>query len=258
MMKSNPVVIFLMNVIAIIVAYYVSILLHEWGHGTVAWLCGAKSSPFNIQYGGWFLMNADENVNYASLIDSGRGVAAALIGIAGATVSFIFVVISFILLNCKHFRHHSIKFTFAYWFLIINMVPMVQYLSISVFSSEGDTGRFVHGLNISPWWLFVPGTLFIIFAIGRILKIEIIKAYTIIPIKSVLGQTIFLLATLGLMFLFIYSHGYNPLTDKGISTLSRIFAVISIVFVPMLFVICNPLRHWVRKAVITYKNHEKR
>jgi hypothetical protein len=86
--QKNPVTIFFINLLAIIVAYYVSILLHEWGHGTLAWLYGVNNSPFDIQYGGWLLMNADENVNYTNLIDSGRGVAAALIGIAGSSVSF--------------------------------------------------------------------------------------------------------------------------------------------------------------------------
>lgn len=251
-LQKNPIIIFLINIVAIIVAYYVSILLHEWGHGTLAWLYGEKSNPFDVQYGGWFLMNADENVNYAKLIDSGRGVAAALIGIAGATVSLIFVIVSFILLNRKSFHHSTVKFIFAYWFLIINMIPMVQYLSVSTFSSEGDVGRFIHGLNISAWWIFVPGTIFIIFSLWRILKIEIIRAYAVIPIKSILGQNIFLLATLVIIFLFIYTHGYNPLTDKGMDTFSRVLAIISIASVPVLFIFCNPSRNWVKKAVAAY------
>jgi hypothetical protein len=252
--QRNPVLIFLINIIAIILAYYASLLLHEWGHGTVAWLNGVKSSPFDVQYGGWLLTNADENVNYDNLIGSGRGVAAALIGIAGFTVSFIFAAVCFILLNCKIFYQNSNKFTFAYWFIIINMIPMLQYLTVSVFSSEGDMGRFIHGLNFSAWWVFIPGTILIILAMWRILKVEIIKAYAIIPIKSILGQNIFLLATLGIIFLFIYTHGYNPFTDKGVNTMCRIMAIISVIFVPILFVFYNPSRSWVRKAVMAYGN----
>ena len=60
--QRNPIIVFVINVIAIILAYYVSLLLHEWGHGALAWLNNVKKSPFDIQYGGWLLMNADEKL----------------------------------------------------------------------------------------------------------------------------------------------------------------------------------------------------
>lgn len=250
--QKNPIIILFINVIAIILAYYVSILLHEWGHGTLAWLNGVKNSPFDVQYGGWLLMNVDEHVNYASLLSSGRGIAAALIGIAGCIVSFIIVVSCFILINRKNLRHNPVKFVFIYWFLIMNMVPTVQYFFVSTFSSEGDVGRFTHGLNISAWWVFVPGTIFVFFVLWRILRFEIIKAYALIPIKSILGKNMFLLTTLSIIFLFIYTHGYNPLSDQGMNTLGKALVLISIVLVPILFVFFNPSRNWVKKAVSAY------
>ncbi len=247
--QRNPIYILLMNVFAILVAYYVSVLLHEWGHGTVAWLNGAKLNPFDIQYGGWFLMHTDENVNYAGLIISGRGVAAAMIGIAGVTVSFFLAVSSFILLSCKKIQNSPVKLIFSYWFLIINMIPLAQYFTISTFSYQGDVGRFITGLNISGWWIFIPGTIFNIFALTRILNTEIPKTYALIPIKSLLGQNIFLLTSLSIIFLFIYTHGYNPLTDPGMDTFSKTLALLSIFLVPILFILDNPSRKCVRKAV---------
>lgn len=245
---GNSIQIFMSNLIAIVVAYYVAILLHEWGHGTVAWLYGVKSSPFDVQYGGWLLLHADENVTYTNLINSGRGVAAALIGIAGASVSLILAMISFILLSRISLQNHRATFIFTYWFLIINMIPLVQYFSISTFSSEGDVGRFIHGLNISGWYVFIPGTVFIIFSLWKILTIEIPKCYAVIPVTSLLGKNIFLLATLSIIFLFIYTHGYNPMTDEGMNTTGKIMAVISILLVPLLFALCYPSRDWVVKA----------
>lgn len=247
--QRNPISIAFLNCVAIVIAYYISILLHEWGHGTLAWIYGVKTTPFDIQYGGWLLMNVDENVNYTTLIESGHGFAAALIGIAGCLVSFILAMVAFVMLNNKHVLQSAVKFTLVYWFLIINMIPLVQYLCVSTFSSQGDTGRFIHGLNMSGWWLFAPGTAFIIYAIWRIVTIEIIKAYTIIPIKSILGKNIFLLVTLSIIFLFIYTHGYNPLTDNGMDLFSKTLSIISIAAVPALFLICNPVRDWVKKAV---------
>lgn len=252
--QKNPIAIFIINVIAIIVAYYASLLLHEWGHGTLAWLNGVKNSPLDIQYGGCFLMNADENVDYSSLIDSGHGVVAALIGIAGVSVSILFVIVCFILLDCKSIQCKPLKYTFCYWFLIINMIPVIQYLSISTFSLEGDVGRFIHGLNISGWWIFIPGTIFNIYAIWRILKIELPKSYAVISIKSTIGRNIFLLATLSIIFLFIYTHGYNPFTDQGMDMFSRALAIISIALVPILFILSNPARNWVKKSIVIYNN----
>jgi len=250
--KRNSSIIFLINAVAIVIAYYASILLHEWGHGTLAWLSGIKESPFDIQYGGWLLMNADENINYANLIDSGRGVATALIGIAGSSVSFILAILCLIFLK-YNFQRGAIKFIFVYWFLIINMIPLVQYFTISTFSSEGDVGRFVHGLNISAWWVFVPGTIFNIYTIRRILKVEIPKSYAVFPINSLLGRNLFLLVTLCILFLFIYTHGYNPLTDKGMNTFSRVLAMLSIAIVPILFLACNASRSWMKKAIAVYR-----
>lgn len=251
-MKQKPIVIFLLNLAGIIIAYYVSLLIHEWGHGFVAWLYGVKNSPFNVQYGGYLLQNADENVDYISLISSGRGLAAALIGIAGPAVSLAIVIISFSLLNSKKIDNKPIRFIFTYWLLIFNMIPTVQYLSVSPFAPGGDTGHFAQGLHISPWWIFIPGTIFLIFLLTKILKNVIPKAYAVIPIKSLLGQNIFLLASLCIMFLFIYTHGYNPLTDKGVNTFTKVMVIISITLVPILFILCNPVRNWVKKTVASF------
>lgn len=249
---KSPIKLLLINVIAFIFAYYVAILLHEWGHGFVAWLYGLKNSPFEVQYGGWFLLHVDENVNYDNLIFFDSGVTAALIAIAGPIVSLILTIISFILLSSKNIKKNSIKLIFAYWFLMINMVPLVQYFSISTFSSDGDTGHFAVGLNISHWWVFVPGTIFIIYALWKICTVEIIKAYVFMPVKSLVGQNILLLATLCVIFLLIYMHGFNPLTDPGVDTMSRYLSIISIIVVPILFLLCNPARKWVKNAVLVF------
>lgn len=252
-LKTKPITIFILNIIAYIVAYYISILLHEWGHGTVAWLYGVKSSPFAIHYGGWLLLHVDEHVNYTSLIQSGAGTAAALIGIAGGSVSLILLLCSFVLLHTKKCKNNPIKFIIVYWFLIINMVPLVQYLCVSTFSSQGDTGEFIHGLNISPWWVFLPGTIFVALALWRILGVEIIKAYVVMPVKSIPGQSVLLLFSLATIFLFIYTHGYNPFSDSGSNIKVYVLAMFSIILAPALFILCNPMQKWVKKAVAQCK-----
>ncbi len=247
--RQSSTLLLVLNIFAIIIAYYVSLLLHEWGHGTVAWISGVKSSPFDIEYGGWLMMNADENVNYASLLASGRGVAAAMIGIAGISVTFTLAMISFVLLNTKIIQRCSSRYTLIYWFLMVNMIPLVQYLTVSTFSSEGDVGRFIHGLHLSGWCIFIPGTLFNIWALWRILTVEVPRSYVVIPIKNIIAQNIFLLTSLSIIFLFIYTHGYNPFSDKGTNQFSKILAMISIALVPLLFVVCHPSRQWVKRKI---------
>lgn len=252
--KTNPFVTLLKNLTAIIIVYYVSLLLHEWGHGFVAWLYGVKTSPFDVQYGGYLLQNADENVDYVGLMASGRGIAGALIAIAGPVISLSILIITLSILCSNKINNKPFAFTLTYWLLIMNMVPSIQYLSVSPFVSGGDTGHFAQGLHFSSWWIFIPGTLLIIFLLNKILKKIIPKAYAVIPINSLLGQNLFLLTSLFIMFLFIYTHGYNPLTDQGLDSFTKVMVAISICLVPILFIICNPARDWVKKAILNFRN----
>jgi hypothetical protein len=183
------------------------------------------------------------------LMASGRGIAVSLIAIAGPIISLLIVVIALLMLCSTKIKNKPLTFTVIYWLLIMNMVPSIQYLSVSPFVSGGDTGHFAQGLNFSPWWIFIPGTLFIIFLLDIILKNIIPKAYAVIPIRGLLGQNLFLLTSLLIMFLFIYTHGYNPLTDKGLDSFTKVMVVISIFLVPLLFIICNPARDWVKKSI---------
>lgn len=237
---KRPFLMFLTTIIAFIFCYYFDLLLHEWSHGTVAWILGQKSSPFNIFYGGWLLLHVDENVAYGHLIATHQGTTAALIGIAGLTTTVILAILSFILMSKEKIQKNPIIFSFCYWSLIINMVPIYQYIPVSTFSSEGDVGRFIHGLNISPFWVFIPGTILVFAALWRILKIEVPKAYNVIPIESIFIRRIFLLATLGTIFLLIYTHGYNPFSDSSNPLIGKILACLSFLLIPILFFAFNP------------------
>lgn len=247
--QRNPLILFVLNFLALFFAYYLAIFLHESGHGVAAWLYGVKHSPFDIQYEGWFFMNANENVDYDQLIRVGRGTAAGVIGIAGPAISFLFTLISFLLLGCSSIQRNSFKFSFTYWFLIVNMIPLVQYFSIYPFAAMGDTAELVRGMQIPAWCVFIVGTFFVVYFLQRIFRVEIIKAYAFIPVKSVVGQNLLLLATLSVIFLLAYMHGYYPFIDRNVDIISRSLAIVSIALVPVLFVLCNPSRKWVRMAI---------
>lgn len=129
------------------------------------------------------------------------------------------------------------------------MIPLVQYLAIFPFAVTGDTAEFVRGTHLTGWCVFVPGMLLVTYALRRILCIEIIRAYSCMPLRSILGQNLLLMVTLGMIFLIPYSHGFNPFTNTEIDTYSRILSIASILFAPILFILCNPARAWVKQAI---------
>jgi hypothetical protein len=242
--KASPFHTLLMVVITFIAAYYACILLHEWlGHGFAAWLMGEKSSPFDIYYGGWGLLHVDENVNYDKLVSAGRGAAGAFIAINATVVTGLFFILSLILLPRPSIQKNKIIFTFFYWALIINMVPLLQYFTLTAFSREGDVGQFTRGLKISPWWVFIPGTMIVIAALWRIFKFEVPRAYVVIPITRLWPRRIFLGFTLFVIFLLIYTHRYNPLTDSSTNMGSKLLALTSIILAPILLFLCDPSRY---------------
>jgi hypothetical protein len=241
-------------IFSIVLSYYIAIILHEWGHGTIAWLYGYKGSPFDVEYGGWLLLRVDENVPYNQILAADHGVAAALIGIAGLTVSVILFVLSLKVLS--KIKCNFLTYSFFYWFAVLNMVPIFQYLTIQTFSVQGDVGRFTHGLGISPWWVFIPGASFVWFSLYRFYGIFIPKAYFILSINALLMRRIFLLASLCIMFLLIYTHGYNPLSDKGMPLIGKFLAGFSILLVPAIFFLCNPSNDWVKQKIQENNNLE--
>ncbi len=252
---KNPITVFLIVFLTGIAAYYICICLHEWGHGTAAWLYGVKSSPFAVNYGGWALLHVDENVDYDTLMANRHGVAAAIIGICGPAVSVIMFILSLLCLKQKGVQRHIVFYSFCFWVLIIDMTPILQYFMLTPFSSEGDTGRFVIGLNISPLWIFIPGALFVIFGLTRIFHTEVPRAYAVIPIKSNLGRRALLLMSLIFIFIWIYLMSFNPLTDPGSSEKSKIAALLSFLMVPILLILCDPSRVWVKEKIQRFKAH---
>lgn len=248
--SRNPLSTFFIVALAFIAAYYVCILLHEWlGHGLAAWLLGEKSSPFNIYYGGWGLLHVDENVDYVQLIAVGKGTSAAIIAINGIVVTGLLFILGLFLIRLQSIQRNTVIYSFIFWSLVINIVPLLQYFTLTAFSNEGDVGHFTHGLNFSPWWIFIPGTVVVICALWRIFRIEVPRAYAVIPIKNAWGRRMLLAFTLFVIFIMIYTHGYNPLTDTGTNLASKLLVGFSISLAPILFILCDPPRDWVKKAI---------
>src|SRR5258708_34282509 len=76
--------------ICILIAHYAAVLPHEYAHSFMAFALGYKSDPLVIHFGGrsvvnlLLLINIDEQVDYATMFARDDGLAAALVGFAGA------------------------------------------------------------------------------------------------------------------------------------------------------------------------------
>ncbi len=249
--NRSPAKIFTAFAVTLPLMYYMVVLLHEWGHGTTAWLFGDKNSPFDIRYGGWFLMNCDEAVSYDRLLAEGHGLQAALIGISGFTVNAILFGLSLHFLSRRKTSGSVWALGALFWSCILNWMAMFGYIPLNTFSVQGDVGRFVHGLQISPLWVFIPGTLLIGWALVRLLRKELIRVYVFAPIRTLAMKRVLLTATLFFLFLFLFlfTRGYNPFTDSGAPQISQILAACSILLFPILLLVCDPSRSWVQQAI---------
>ncbi|KTC85094.1 hypothetical protein Ldro_2678 [Legionella drozanskii LLAP-1] len=201
----------LFTVLSIILSYYVAVLMHEYAHATTAYLFGYKSSPFDIKYGSWYLVPVSEAVDYASILASGHGVHEALIGISGITVTLILFLTSLFLLSRKCIQERSFLLSFFFWLADINLMEMFSYLNRTFIM--GDIGEFIQGFNISPFFIFIPGTIIVCWALYRFYKYEIIKMFQTLPVRTIFMRRIFCGLPFGLC-LYLLFIGKRQLIGK--------------------------------------------
>lgn len=250
--ERNPLMVFLVVALTLPLMYYVVVLFHEWGHGLTSWILGYKSSPFDIHYGGWLVLHCDEAVPYDSILKAGHGLQAALIGISGFTVNTVMFFLSLFLFTKRFVTRSLFMLCILLWSCVLNMMAIFGYVPLDTFTKWGDIGRFVHGLNISPWLVFIPGSIMVAFCLYTLFRKVIIKFYVLAPIKTTRMRRILLGVSLFLIFLFLYTRGYNPLSDIDSTTFNKILAALSILMFPLLMLICDPSRKWVEQTAKKY------
>jgi hypothetical protein len=150
------------------------VVAHEYAHSITAWLLGYIPSPLTVIWGnpvtirGW-----DEGVPYDRLFPSGGNPSEAVTGGIPLLMHTIFVIVGLYFLARPKPTERRPLFYAVYWFVVINLTELVAYLVMRPFAGSGDTGRFNEGLEISPWFLFVAGTVFILIALwvlmGRVM-----------------------------------------------------------------------------------------
>ena len=137
------------------------VVMHEFTHSTTAWLLGCMPSPLGIVWGNPLLMTGwDEGVHYSQLFPSGHHAAEAVIGGMPLLLHTLIVTLGILWLRRPWKKERKWLYHVTYWFVIANFMELIAYVVMRPFASGGDTGHFNRGLGLSPWFLFVAGTLF--------------------------------------------------------------------------------------------------
>jgi hypothetical protein len=81
-------------------------------------------------------------------------------------IHVIFVLLALYPLQRPLLPRRRILFYAIYWFVVVNLAELIAYFVMRPFAGSGDTGRFNEGLRLSPWFLFLAGTGFIVWALS--------------------------------------------------------------------------------------------
>lgn len=245
----RPFIVFVTFLLALLLVYYAIILLHEWGHSTTAWLLGHKESPFAIRYGGAFLAHCDEAVDYPGLVDAGQGTHAALIAISGYTTTLLLFLSSLTLLLLRRTARPVWQTALLHWSCVLNGMALFGYIPLNTFTTWGDIGWLTVGLGISPWVPFVPGAILIGVGIWLLFGRGMARVYVDAPIRSLAMRRVLLGISLCIFFYFLYTRGYNPLSDPHAAPMNKGLALLSLLLPPILFFVYDPSRGRVRARV---------
>jgi hypothetical protein len=136
------------------------VIMHEFTHSTTAWLLGDMKSPFGIVWGNPLMMTHwDEGVGYKQLFATGHSIEGAIIGISPCVLHAVIVILGLVFMQTQWLNDRKWLFHVIFWFIVANFMELVAYVLMRAFASHGDIGNFNHGLGLSPWIVFIFGSL---------------------------------------------------------------------------------------------------
>jgi hypothetical protein len=181
----------------------VTIVMHEFVHSTWAWALGYMPKPFSIVWGnpvtikGW-----DEGVPYTRLFPSPGNAAESVIGGSPLAFHAIVVVAGLVLLQRQWMMTKKWLYHLVYWFVVAALGELVAYIVMRPFTPGGDTGHFNHGLALSPWILFIVGTLLLITALWVFFQRVLPIMGQVVAEGNHVTQWVLLVTTVVAMFLW--------------------------------------------------------
>jgi hypothetical protein len=218
------------------------VIIHVQLHTIFVWATGFLNSPFDVDYYKVALFLIDKQSNFDALLDAGHNVLAAIIAIFPNIVNAILFILCLSFISSKKIQEKKYFYYFLYWFMIMNFGQIYSCIFRS-FELPGDIQVFAKGLNISFYWIFIPGILFIIYGVSVILIYKIPQAYKILKIIPTFNKAIFLFISIFILFGYFGGFVYDIIAKK------YIYLIYPISLVTLFFLICYPSNRWVQNRV---------
>lgn len=177
----------------------------------------------------------------------------SIIAISPIILSAILYLIGIKALASKQIQSKKTLWYFLFWFTLSNLGQVLDYIPIRTFTNykdgllNGDIGHFIQGLNLSPWLVFSPGILFVLFGIWKFFKFTVPQLYVVMEISET-QRSRYLLLVLVYLFSWYGAAGFQS------SLISKSFSCVSILLIPILFKMCNPSRDWVKNKITRYQS----
>ena len=195
---------FSITLITFAVLHFFILYMHEFSHSFFAYFLGAKADPWDITWGrGIFGVHCDENVDYSPLFDSGKGATAAAIAFAGPLSNIMLFLVTAAVLRLREVRERPWAFHTVFWASAITFIMVFEYVFTRSFLTGDDFGNIEHGLSLSPWLVFIPGTVLGLIGLWYIFTVMLPAHYRIVTPGDTAKQYV-TIASLSFVFFLLY------------------------------------------------------
>lgn len=219
------------------------VVMHEFTHSTVAWILGYMRSPLGIVWGNPLMMTGwDEGVHYSELFASGHLTAAAIIGVSPLVVHTAIATLGLVLLQKNGMWQRKWLAHTLFWFVVANFMEIIAYIVMRAFSTHGDVGIFNRGLGLSPWIIFIAGSLALVAGLSVLFRKILPRIYAVFARGNRLNEWCILVMTAFL--LFVWGSGLRVVLYVYPDP-QWMFGLLGFAAFGLILGVCNPSRAWV-------------
>jgi len=230
-------------VVTFAVLQAVVVIMHEFTHSTVAWLLGYMPSPLDIVWGNPLTLTGwDEGVHYSELFSSGHLHAAAVIGVSPLVIHTVIVTLGLVLMQRRGMQRRKWLFHILFWFVIANFMELIAYITMRAFATHGDVGIFNRGLGLSPWIIFIAGSLAVAAGLYFLFTETLPHMYAIFARGNRMTEWAILAMTA--FFLFVWGSGMRVVLYVYPDP-QWMFGLLGFAAFALVLIVCNPSRAWV-------------
>jgi hypothetical protein len=233
------------TVVSFLFLHLLIIVMHEFSHSFCAYFLGWKPDPWDIIYGSIIGAHWDENVDYSAIFAAGEGPAAAAIAFAGPLSNIMLFFVTVGLMSTKSVKNHRWIYHCTFWTCVITFAMVFEYVFTRSFLQHDDFGNINHGLGISPWSIFIVGTLLGILGLYYIIVYLLPEYHAIVTPHERPLQYVTVSAVCFVIFLFYIGLRITAYPDVpewwcGVVGIAALFIV---------SFAASPARRWVQRSV---------